>query len=74
MNDDGTMKVMAANGNVMAQGKYSVAGTQLTGSYTYANGSVFSFAAAIDNNGRLNGTWGSGSNVRGGGKWVMSKK
>ena len=74
LNDDGTMKVMAANGNVMAQGKYSVAGTQLTGSYTYANGSVFSFAAAIENNSRLNGTWGSGSNVRGGGKWVMIKK
>jgi len=74
LNADGTMKVMAANGNVMAQGTYTYSNNQLTGSYTYTNSSVFSFSAVMDANGSLNGTWGSGANVRGGGRWIMNKQ
>ena len=71
---DGTMQVIGANGNVMAQGTYTYSNSQLTGSYTYTNAGTFSFNATMDTNGTLSGTWGSGTNVRGGGKWTMNKK
>jgi hypothetical protein len=74
LNADATMQVIAANGNVMASGNYTYSNDQLTGSYTYTNGGVFSFSAIMDINGALNGTWGSGNNVRGGGRWVMTRK
>ena len=74
LNADGTMQVTAANGNVMANGSYTYTANQLTGTYTYTTSGSFSFSALMDTNGALNGTWGSGSNVRGGGRWVMSKK
>jgi hypothetical protein len=74
LNADGTMQVLAANGNVMATGNYSFTGNQLSGTYLYTNSSPFSFAATIEANGSLVGTWGSGSNVRGGGKWIMTRK
>jgi len=28
----------------------------------------------MDANGTLNGTWGNGTNVRGGGRWIMNRK
>ena len=74
LNADHTMTVLAQNGNVMAKGTYSFSGNQLNGTYTYTNGSAFSFSAVMDASGKLSGTWGSGSNVRGGGRWVMNKK
>lgn len=74
LNADGTMQVVAANGNVIANGNYTYTNNQLTGTYTYTNSGTFSFSATMEANGSLNGTWGSGSNVRGGGKWVMTKK
>ena len=74
LNADGTMKVMAANGNVMAQGTYTFTNNQLLGSYTYTNSGTYSFSAVMDTNGTLSGTWGSGTNVRGGGRWIMNKK
>jgi hypothetical protein len=74
LNTDGTMQVIAANGNVMASGNYTYTNDQLTGSYTYTNGGVFSFGAQMNANGALNGTWGSGNNVRGGGRWIMTRK
>jgi len=73
LNPDGTMQVMAANGNVMANGNYTYANDQLAGTYTYTTSGTYSFSAQMGN-GTLNGTWGSGSNVRGGGRWVMTKK
>jgi hypothetical protein len=74
LNADGTMQVTAANGNVIANGNYTYTNNQLTGTYTYTNSGSFSFSAAMEANGTLNGTWGSGNNVRGGGKWIMTKK
>lgn len=74
MNADGTMQVVAANGNVMANGNYTYTNNQLTGNYNYTNSGNYSFSATMDTNGTLNGTWGSGSNVRGGGRWMMSKQ
>ena len=74
LNADNTMSVIAQNGNVMAKGTYSFSGNELNGTYTYTNGGAFSFSAVMDANGKLTGTWGSGSNVRGGGRWIMAKK
>ena len=74
LNADGTMQVIAANGNVMASGNYTYANSQLTGTYTYTNSGSFSFSAVLESNGSLSGTWGSGNNVRGGGRWVMTRK
>jgi hypothetical protein len=74
LNTDGSMQVVAANGNVIANGNYTYTNNQLTGTYTYTNAGSYSFSAIMEASGTLNGTWGSGSNVRGGGKWVMTKK
>jgi hypothetical protein len=74
LNADGTMQVIAANGNIMAKGNYTWTDNQLTGTYIYTNSGSFSFSAVMEANSTLNGTWGSGSNVRGGGRWVMSRK
>lgn len=74
LNADGSMQVVAANGNIMAKGSYTFTNNQLSGSYTYNNSGTYSFAAVMDSKGSLNGTWGSGSNVRGGGRWIMNKK
>jgi hypothetical protein len=72
LNADGTMQVVGANNSVIANGTYSFSNNQLTGKYTYSNGGAFSFAATLSGS-QLNGTWGSGTNVSGGGKWVMNK-
>ena len=72
LNADGTMQVVGANNSVIANGTYSFSNNQLNGKYTYSNGGVFSFAATLSGS-QLNGTWGSGTNVSGGGKWVMNK-
>jgi hypothetical protein len=72
LNTDGTMQVVAANNSVIASGTYSFSNNQINGKYTYSNGGIFSFAATLSGS-QLNGTWGSGTNVSGGGKWVMNK-
>ena len=74
LNADGTMSVLAQNGSVLAKGNYSFKGNELSGTYTYTNSGSFSFTAGMDANGKLTGTWGSGNNVRGGGRWIMVKK
>jgi hypothetical protein len=73
LNDDGTMQVLGNNGAVIANGKYSFANNQLSGSYTYTGSGTYSFAATMSANGSLTGTWGSNNNTSGGGKWVMNK-
>jgi hypothetical protein len=73
LNDDGSMQVLSNNGAVIANGKYSFANNQLTGSYTYTSSGTYSFAATMSANGSLTGTWGSNKNSSGGGKWVMNK-
>jgi hypothetical protein len=71
-NADGTMLALDAAGNSIAKGNYSFSNNQLSGKYTYTAGGVFSVAATLSGT-QLNGTWGSGSNTTGGGKWVMNK-
>ena len=66
------MQVIAANNSVIASGTYSFSNNQINGKYTYSNGGLFSFTATLSGN-QLNGTWGIGINVSGGGKWVMNK-
>ena len=73
LNTDGTMQVMDANGGIIAKGNYTFINNQLSGTYAYiSNNSSYSFAASLSGI-QLNGTWGSGTNTGGGGKWVMNK-
>jgi hypothetical protein len=72
LNADGTMQLLDANNGVIANGTFTFINNQLNGTYKYNNGGQFSVAATL-NAGSLNGTWGSGSNASGGGRWVMSK-
>ncbi len=73
LNADGTMQVLDASGRSIATGTYSFANNQLNGTYKYnGNNNGFSFTATL-NGTQLNGTWGSGSNVSGGGRWMMNK-
>jgi hypothetical protein len=76
LNADGSMQLLDANGNVTANGSYKFVNNQLTATYTYTNAASgsYSVVAAPDANGALTGTWGSGNNVSGGGKWTMTKK
>jgi hypothetical protein len=73
LNTDGTMQVADARGNAIAKGSYTFLNNQLNGTYVYTNNNTaFSFAATLSGT-QLNGTWGSGNNTSGGGKWVMNK-
>jgi hypothetical protein len=73
LNTDGTMQVLDGAGKSIANGTYTFSNNQLNGFYKY-NGALsgFSFAATLSGT-QLNGTWGSGNNVTGGGRWVMNK-
>jgi hypothetical protein len=73
LNADGTMQVLDASGRSIAAGTYSYSNNQLNGTYKYnGTSNAFSFAATLSGT-QLNGTWGSGANVSGGGRWVMNK-
>jgi hypothetical protein len=73
LNTDGTMQLVDAGGNIIAKGNYTFSNGQLSGTYAYnSNNSPFSFAATLSGT-QLNGTWGSGNNTSGGGKWLMNK-
>jgi len=73
LNTDGSMQVVDAAGNAIAKGTYAFSNNLLSGTYTYnSNNSPFSFAATLSGT-QLNGTWGSGTNTSGGGKWLMNK-
>lgn len=72
-NTDGSMQVVDASGNIIAKGTYLLSNNMLNGSYKYNNNNnPFSFAATLSGT-QLNGTWGSGNNTSGGGKWIMNK-
>lgn len=73
LNADGTMQLLDANNGVIANGTFTFVNNQLNGTYKYSNGGNFSVAATLDASGSLNGTWGSGNNTSGGGRWVMNK-
>ena len=72
LNADGTMQVLNNVGGTSANGKYTFSRNVVTGSYTYSEGSVFSFTGTVATN-TMSGTWGNASNVNMG-KWVMTKK
>ncbi|RXK62107.1 hypothetical protein ESA94_03585 [Lacibacter luteus] len=73
LNPDGTMNVLDASGKSIAAGTYNLNNNQLTGIYRYTgNNNAFSFAASVKGS-QMEGTWGSGSNVSGGGRWMMTK-
>jgi hypothetical protein len=73
LNADGTMQVLDGSGRSIATGNYSFANNQLKGTYRYnGTNNAFSFAATL-NGSQLDGSWGSGTNVSGGGRWVMTK-
>ncbi len=63
------------NGSSIANGTYTLVGNVFKGTYTYVGGSTYSFQANFNNAGKLEvGTWGSGTNVTGGGTWYMDRK
>jgi hypothetical protein len=66
------MQVLANNGAVTANGRYTFANNQLSGSYTYTNGGLFYFAATLEGN-TFNGSWGSDPAAKTGGRWIMNK-
>jgi hypothetical protein len=72
LNADGTLLLIDASGNTIAKGDYSFSNNQLMGKYTYNNGGAFSVTATLSGS-QLNGTWGSGTNASGGGRWIMNK-
>jgi hypothetical protein len=71
-NGDNTLQMLNNTGGIIANGTYSFNNNQLHGTYTYTSGGTYSIAANRDAAGVLRGTWGSGTNVSGGGSWVMS--
>ncbi|HEX7905331.1 MAG TPA: hypothetical protein VF487_15770 [Chitinophagaceae bacterium] len=72
LNADGSMQVYSLKGGVVANGTYSFTNNVITGTYTYTNGTMFSFTGTAINN-TMTGTWGNARSVSGGGKWVMTK-
>lgn len=71
----GTMQLYDATNKIIGNGTYTSSnGKEFSATYSYVNArNSYSIAGAIDGNGVLRGTWGSGTNVSGGGKWVMNK-
>lgn len=59
-----------------AEGTYSVTGSTVTATYTYlSSGPQYSISATVDGKFTfLEGTYGSGTNTSGSGKWFMVKK
>lgn len=73
LNTDGTMFVLDGTGKSIATGTYTFSNNQLNGFYRYNGANTgFSLAATLSGT-QLNGSWGTGTNVSGGGRWVMSK-
>ena len=69
-----TKSVIAGGGGSASGGSFTVDGTiGQAAAGTISNGGTFSVAAVLSGN-QLNGSWGSGNNVSGGGKWVMAKE
>lgn len=71
-NTDGTMKLLDAQGNTIASGRYSFTNNQMTATYTYTNAATYTATGTLVNN-QFNGTWGAGTNNSSGGKWMMNK-
>lgn len=59
-----------------AEGTYSVSGTTVTATYTYAgSSSLLAIAATADAKFTfLEGTWGTSPSSNDGGKWILNKK
>ncbi len=62
----GVLQRIAASGTVGATGTWNYSGNTLTGTYTFDNGTVVSLKATFDPaTGKLNGTYGYGSDTSG---------
>jgi serralysin len=72
-NGDGTLQLYDQNSQVIASGSYQPTGSQFTATYNYTSGGTYAVSGSIDAASTLRGTWGSGNNVSGGGRWVMNK-
>jgi hypothetical protein len=68
-NNGGVMATLDRNGNLLNTGTYSFANNQVSGHYDQ-----YSFSGILDANKMFHGTWGSGNNTSGLGKWKMTKK
>jgi hypothetical protein len=71
-NSNNTLQLINNYGQVIASGTFNAIGSRFNANYTYLWGHNFSVAGTIAA-GTLSGTWGSGSNNSGGGRWVMRR-
>lgn len=72
----GVLERLDANGQKIGEGTWAFynANTAITGTYTLTGGATFSVVANFDKvTGKLDGTWGNGTNDYNGGYWFMNK-
>ncbi len=72
----GVLERLDVNGVKIGEGTWAFynANTAITGTYTLTGGATFSVIANFDKvTGKLDGTWGNGTNDYNGGYWYMNK-
>jgi hypothetical protein len=72
----GVLERLDANGAKIGEGTWAFYSnnTAITGTYTITGGATFSIIANFDNvAGKLDGTWGNGTNDYNGGYWFLNK-
>ncbi len=72
----GILERLDNNGVKIGEGTWAFYndGIGITGTYTITGGDTFSIIASFDKvNGKLDGTWGNGTQEYGGGYWYMNK-
>lgn len=72
----GVLERLDMNGEKIGEGTWAFYNnnTAITGAYTLTGGATFSIIANFDKvNGKLDGTWGNGTQEYGGGYWYMNK-
>jgi hypothetical protein len=75
LNGDGTLTRYKSTGEILATGNWQLVGDSIKANYEFLSGSKFSIAGKIERSiGKMNGTWGSGSNPKGLGTWNASRK
>lgn len=75
LNADGTLTRYKSTGEILATGNWQLVGDSIKANYEFLSGSKFSIAGKVEKSiGKMNGTWGSGSNPKGLGTWNASRK
>jgi len=72
----GILERLDANGQKIGEGTWAFYNAEagITGTYTLTGGGTYSIIATFDKvNGKLDGTWGNGTNDYNGGYWFMNK-